>query len=536
MENSVIGRMEDQSGWRGRGSAGITLPQKLAQTVPSSIGAASVFIDGGCATPSGASLTTRDSDLAAHLLTIRNPGYLVVAILFATSGGWEMPIEWKQAIGDELTLLQNLQPNIIKPHVREFLTVLFLHFDDADGGKDFIGRLSGLMKSAHDHLVEIVQFKDHETPGSAYIGFGLSAPGYDVLKIAPVPSDRSFQSGMDKTIRLNDPPISEWEQHFQKPNDLHAVVVIGDMLRDDRNAARARVQELIDTAAGVTVIGTQEGVGQHNSNGQGIEHFGYVDGRSQPLFLIEDIRDEENQTDGIANWDPTSPLSQVIIPDPAAPDPNVHFGSYFIFRKLEQNVKLFKKMEIKFAEDLPIDDDERAGAMIVGRFEDGTPVTLQSEDGVESPVPNNFNYNSDKSGAKCPFLGHIRKTNPRGSGGFGQTFEQEHSHLMARRGQTYGVRTDNPNDGAISNKPEKDVGLLFMAFNSDIRHQFEFTQITWANNPNFPEVPAGSPPPGLDPVIGQLPRGQVRPDMAAPKCGGILARCRSHQQCHRPSP
>ncbi len=35
---------------------------------------------------------------------------------------------------------------------------------------------------------------------------------------------------------------------------------------------------------------------------------------------------------------------------------------------------------------------------------------------VEGPVPNNFDYESDTAGAKCPFQAHIRKTNPRGGG------------------------------------------------------------------------------------------------------------------------
>lgn len=39
-------------------------------------------------------------------------------------------------------------------------------------------------------------------------------------------------------------------------------------------------------------------------------------------------------------------------------------------------------------------------------------------------------------------------------------------------------------------------------------YQFEFTQAVWANNPGFPQVPAGTAAPGLDPVIGQGPRPQ----------------------------
>jgi Dyp-type peroxidase family len=429
------------------------------------------------------------------------------------------PIAWSTAQGEELTMLQGLQPNILKGHVRDFMTILFLRFSSKSGGKAFLADLVTMMKSAHDHFVEIQNFKENGVAGTPYIGLGLTHEGYSFLGVGDIPGDPSFLAGMQAKKELNDPTPAEWEAHFQDPKKLHAVVLIGDMRNDTHEAALADVYAKIEDATGVKVIAAQKGLSQHNSHGEGLEHFGYVDGRSQPLFLKEDIDGEESSTDGISSWDPTSPLTQVIVSDPAAPDPNVHFGSYFIFRKLEQNVKLFKESEESFAEALPIEDDERAGAMLVGRFEDGTPVTAQVDDGVESPVPNNFNYTSDKLGAKCPFLGHVRKTNPRGSGGF-EPLADEHSHLMARRGQTYGIRADNLNDGKTENKPEKDVGLLFMAFNSDIGHQFEFTQATWANNPNFPRVPPGTPAPGVDPLIGQVANDGARPDMTSPKKWG----------------
>jgi Dyp-type peroxidase family len=420
-------------------------------------------------------------------------------------------ISWKNAAPDDATMLDSLQPNIIKAHVREFLTLLFLQFDDQAGSKSFLKTLSNsMMKSAKQHLDEIEAFKS--TPpvaGTPYVGVGLTKKGYDKLGITQTPGDSLFGSGMQMS-ELNDPDASTWDPYFG--DDIHAVVLIGDMLNETKVAAHDQVVNLINSSYGVKIVGSQDGLGLHNNNGQGIEHFGYVDGRSQPLFLTEDIEGEENGTDGTANWNPDFPLGQVIVADPAAPDPTVHFGSYFVYRKLEQNVRLFKEEEEKLADRLFGAENEIAGAMVVGRFEDGTPVTMQFEDGVESPVPNNFNYFSDKNGAKCPFSGHIRKTNPRGSGGF-EDQDGERKHLMARRGQTYGVRTDNPNDGRIDNKPDKNVGLLFMAFNSDIGNQFEFTQKNWANNPGFPRVPAGFPSPGVDPVIGQMPSDGQRPDM-----------------------
>jgi hypothetical protein len=75
---------------------------------------------------------------------------------------------------------------------------------------------------------------------------------------------------------------------------------------------------------------------------------------------------------------------------------------------------------------------------------------------------------------------------------------------MGRRGIPYGFRADDPNDGQIANKPIGDVGLLFMAYQSSLEDQFEFTQISWVNNPDFaPPLVSPGQQTGIDPVIGQ---------------------------------
>jgi deferrochelatase/peroxidase EfeB len=308
---------------------------------------------------------------------------------------------------------------------------------------------------------------------------------------------------------LLDPPVAQWEPHLR--GDAHAVVLVGDQMRAGRNKALTKVRALLSARRRIEILGEETGHGLHNRNGEGIEHFGYVDGRSQPLFLAEDVLSERFGTDGATAWDPAFAPARVIVPDPAAPDPARQFGSYFVFRKLEQNVRRFKDEERRLAIRLRLagDDRERAGAMLVGRFEDGTPLTRQRADGAHSPVENDFNYDSDGEGGKCPFFAHIRKVNPRGSGGF-EAVAEERLHIMARRGQTYGVRTDDPNDGRITNKPTEGVGLLFMAFNVDIAAQFEFAQGRWANNAGFPRTPPGAGPAGLDPVIGQGTRPDIR--------------------------
>jgi len=73
---------------------------------------------------------------------------------------------------------------------------------------------------------------------------------------------------------------------------------------------------------------------------------------------------------------------------------------------------------------------------------------------------------------------------------------------LLRRGIPYGHRSDGPNDGELDNKPSGGVGLLFMAYQSDLEKQFEFTQNAWVNNVNFRR-----PDTGIDPLIGQPAHG-----------------------------
>lgn len=425
------------------------------------------------------------------------------------------PLSWKTASGDNAVMLDALQANILKGHVRDHLTLLFLKFANRAGARNFLKKLAvapngkPLVKSARQHLLEVDAFKATQAAGTAYVGVGLTKSGYAALGVTSgLPTNPAFLSGM-KNAQLGDPAVPTWDPHFRQQID--AVVLIGDASKARHDAAFTKIWSLISASAGVSELGHETGLSQINANGDGIEHFGYVDGRSQPLFLTEDIDSDRLESDGVTTWDPAFPLSRVLVSDLASPSPTKHFGSYFVFRKLEQNVQQFKTEEEKLAKRLNLKggDAERAGAMIIGRFEDGTPVSMQRTDGVHNPVPNDFDYDSDGDGGKCPFFGHIRKMNPRGSGGF-EPAGPERLHIMARRGQTYGIRADNPNDGQLSNKPKKDVGLLFMAFNADLGQQFEFVQNNWSNFAGFPKVNAGQPQPGLDLVIGQGTRPTIQ--------------------------
>lgn len=421
------------------------------------------------------------------------------------------PLAWDSATldADTKAMLDELQPNILRAHVREHLSVLFVRFNDVTEGRAFLRSIATTkMKSAREHLREIREFAAGRRRGTPYVGIGISKAGYRDLGHAVEDvrrfGDPVFRDGMKRrTSLVNDPPAEEWERLYQR--EIHAVILIGDAGAEP--VERLREQILAELPDSARLLGEERGQGMRNPAGDGIEHFGYVDGRSQPLFLKDEVDKEPKQ-----HWDPAFPLANVLVPDPFAPDPVRHFGSYLVFRKLEQNVRAFKEIERDLADRLALQgtDRERAGALLVGRFRDGTPLTLKPKPGG-GPVANDFTFDGD-DGSRCPFSGHVRKTNPRS---FGRDV------LMARRGQTYGERADDPwDDSPPEHRPSAGVGLLFMAFNASLVRQFEFTQRSWANAPDF-EV-GGT---GHDPVIGQgrravrvaFPEVWGRPELSEPQ-------------------
>lgn len=386
-----------------------------------------------------------------------------------------------------------LQANVLKGHGRSYSANLMLRIVSPSAFQDWLGRTA--FTSSARQWEESKAFKEKGRQGDLMrcIAFSNAA-----LKKFMVPEleDSAFRLGMTgaRTVRiLADPPPAQWE--FADPD-------VWLMLAHHAPARlRGYVQaELEALGAAVEILAVEHGIARFNKAREGIEHFGYVDGRSQPLFTDEQVDDElQSMPDPHRGfvWDPSTDWTQLLVEDPLVPGTNC-YGSYLVFRKLEQNVAGFKTRAAELAAALGLegDDAERAGALVVGRFEDGTPVVSDTEATGDKPVCNNFDYRNNANGLRCPFHAHIRKVNPR--------TPDTHEHLMARRGILYGERPDldehsEPLPG--SSFPSAGVGLLFAAYMSSIVNQFEFTQKTWANSDTNSETEGvGS---GADPVIGQ---------------------------------
>jgi Dyp-type peroxidase family len=432
-------------------------------------------------------------------------------------------------------LLTNLQGNILKGHGRDFTVHIFVRFTGdvqavRTGLTNFAERS---VTSQEKQLQEADQFQRFRIPGRLFGNVFLTAHGYEALGFTPDDVQAnlreekeegqlevlsSFYKGMHAhSDEFNDPAPAEWEPGYQEPHAIDAMFLIAD---DDPTFLKRQARTLIDDIGGYAeVLVVEHGVALRNEVDEGIEHFGYVDGRSQPLFLEQDAK-TEGPTDV---WDPFEPLKLVLVEDSFSGGAQQDcYGSFFVFRKLEQDVLRFKMNEQLLADRInqerqakglpPLtgEERERAGALVVGRFEDGTPVTLSPTDGFIPPKANNFIYADDDQGLKCPFQAHIRKANPRGDieREFGLLqAEAERPRRIVRRGITFGERKRHPNTfqaleelptRSVGGDTSRAVGLLFMCFQASIPKQFGFMQKRWCNAEGFLRESTG-----VDPVIGQ---------------------------------
>jgi Dyp-type peroxidase family len=237
------------------------------------------------------------------------------------------------------------------------------------------------------------------------------------------------------------------------------------------------------------------------------EHFGYLDGISQPIIEGEPKwRRRELPTamkEHISRIKPGEFLLGYLNERkvrvgvrPHAKDANPttvrdirRNGSYLVFRQLEQNVAAFDDFLSRLAEDLR-ETKEWVGARLIGRTPNGDPLI---------PIPANASdnkneflyYHQDRFGMACPIGAHIRRANPRDSlkPDPDTSLRLSKMHRIIRRGRPYGERWSP--DKACS---ETERGMLFIALNADIGGQFEMIQHSWLNNPHFAGQYAGTDP------------------------------------------
>jgi Dyp-type peroxidase family len=412
--------------------------------------------------------------------------------------------------------LAGIQGNIVKGHGRDFTAhvVVRLGADVPAARRWFAGLAAERVTTAAAARRATQAWHMTGGPGEPFAMVLLTAAGFRHLGFPddqlPVPTGafvgprdaEYFGFGMKEQAGrprpFNDPPASEWEPPYQA--DIHAMVLLAD---DDEQRLCGILDEVVASSAGVADVLTVERGRvlrkEFPRRTLVIEHFGFQDGVSNPQMIQQEAA-EEIRLRGNAQWDPTAPLSLALVREPGS-----GYGSFMVFRKLEQDVAAFRSALDGLAAQAGLTVDA-AGALAVGRFEDGTPA-VPTVTPVAGADPNDFHYDQDPTGTRCPFHAHIRKTNPRGDVPriIGAPADFERARRVVRRGITYGERPDLV-AGGVPDPPATGVGLLFMCFQGNL-DQFAIQQEGSDSN-DFVQVGVG-----VDAVIGQhaAPQAQTWP-------------------------
>ena len=406
----------------------------------------------------------------------------------------DQPLKLGTPEADEF--LKSLQGNILRSHRRHEAVHLFISFgsptDEASLAASAVkirAWIAGLL--ARGDITSA--FEDEENPDQTgtFQTLLLSSLGYEYLG-RKRPKDGSFRDGMrDRGDKLNDPNPSTWEPAYKYEDhgkEVHALLIIAD---NDETAMDAKVNIVRSelTPIGAEILVNERGHQQFHDFGNGdkpVEHFGYRDGVSQPQFILK--ANEPDTLPADVKFNQRTALKRVLEKDRLSKD---HFGSFAVYRKLEQDVNSFEAAIANVAAQVGTGQpgEEFVGAQAVGRFKNGTPLALggQPIPAYEAKGEGKFDYDDDRDGSNCPLHAHIRKVNPRKSlrGVIRRFLAKEKKRRIARRGITYG-------------KSPGKVGLIFICYQSDIKDQFEFIQRRWANSHSFSKRGTG-----LDPVIGQ---------------------------------
>lgn len=247
------------------------------------------------------------------------------------------------------------------------------------------------------------------------------------------------------------------------------------------------------------------------------EHFGFVDGLSQPRHYLPGRQDPEPwhacaTGDLLLGQDDTygSPCHGPLVPASAKGADQLRGcgpglaslgrnGTYLVARQLYQDVPGFWRRMADRAAELAalgqgpsIPRDARGLAeKVVGRTLGGAP--LQPH-GAGKAGDNAFGFaEHDPHGLGCPLGAHIRRANPRDAGARhkdnaasrGAALAAANNHRILRRGRVFGPWLDFERGEEVPAAYGEERGLLFMALGADIERQFELIQQTWLLNPFF---------------------------------------------------
>ncbi|PAX06994.1 Dyp-type peroxidase domain-containing protein [Sphingomonas lenta] len=234
-----------------------------------------------------------------------------------------------------------------------------------------------------------------------------------------------------------------------------------DAAADPRHPLAARVAE-VAALPGLRLLGVQSMRRAHDR--ADIDHLGLRDGISQPELV------EGRPPDGPHEIAPDELLLQPADGPGAALLGN---GSFLAMRRMPVHPDAYRAMVDAAAARARL---SRAAvqAKLLGRRADGAP-TVPGGSGL-----NDFTFDSDPHGDRCPLQSHIRRANPRSG----------RPPRIMRRGMSFG-----PPAALAGQSAER--GIMFMAYCASLAQQYELIQ-SWVNGGNSTRIASCL----ADPLVG----------------------------------
>jgi Dyp-type peroxidase family len=451
--------------------------------------------------------------------------------------------------------MANIQGNVVAGFNKSFQTLVYCHIDDSRAFKPAVAELGRWVATADEVLAfnrllkRIRDRRGHPgTVKATWINVAFSFAGLSKLRRdAEHFTDRWFRSGLvGQPAAPGDsrgPGVpDDWKVMDGGARAADVLIIVAADDEHDVDCEVRRVRNLVE-AHGATVVGQDEGRVRRDGLA-GHEHFGFLDGISQPGLRG---RASEDPTDVLTprqnGGDPAEgkPGQELIWPgefvfgypaqvgsrDGIEPGGDASFdgagtpqvpawardGSYLVFRRLRQDVFRFHRFLHDEGMRLRMSAEE-VGARLVGRWPSGAPIMrARAGDELElggndcannhfwfrqdaRPVlrgredqcpPDRFRLaEADPQGLVCPLNAHIRKAHPRDDVGVAD----RRIRRMLRRGIPFGDPSSSTPNAPRDDGEER--GLLFLAYMTSIVRQFAFVTDQWIENADFPARDVGT--------------------------------------------
>ncbi|HEY3759182.1 MAG TPA: hypothetical protein VGL37_05435 [Solirubrobacteraceae bacterium] len=351
----------------------------------------------------------------------------------------------------------DIQGDILRAYGNDYdrASYLFVHVAAPAGGQTWLAGLLGRITNAEHWSGP----KPATTLNVALTFAGVRALGVPEGLLASFSDE--FREGMAARAELlgdiGPSAPTNWEAPLGS-GEGHVLIAIKAHTAEQLDRELAELRLGVERTQSVSIVHEQ-----HTQMLRGArEHFGYADGFAQPAIagvtphrtLGGGVPEKEDKWRGLA-------LGEFILgyPDedtlvdpqrrlPSAPEePLGRSGTYMIYRKLSQDVALFRQTLRDAARLYEVGDEEKLAAKVAGRWRNGTPLVSSPDEPIRDFNPkdlrnNAFRYlDTDADGVRCPLGAHIRRANPRdalGWKGLEDSGLLSFRHRIIRRGMPYG--------------------------------------------------------------------------------------------------